>query len=91
MTPKNNTTLAPAPESLAAALASAGLDVQLAVSRKDGAPLSDNDLAAVRAMVACADIEAGREVSDDEAAHVATIATAGEPEHVRPVGAFVHN
>lgn len=76
MTIKENTTLAAPPESLAAALASAGLEVQLAVNRKDGAPLTDNDLAAVRALVACNELETGREVSDDDAAAVAAKVTA---------------
>jgi hypothetical protein len=63
--------LLPAPSSLAAALAELGITVQLSVQRADGQPLTDNDLAAVEAHAVCADLEAGREVSDDEAAGAA--------------------
>lgn len=65
---KTPPTMAPAPASLAAALASAGLDVELAVTRQDGSPLTDDDRAAVEALVACHDLEVGRAVDDDEAA-----------------------
>ena len=59
--------LAAAPNALAEALDELGLSVQLVVERKDGTPLSADDRAAVRAIVACHDAEHRHEVSDDEA------------------------
>ena len=76
--PAASTTL-PAPSTLTTALAELGLDVQLVVTRKDGQPLTPNDVAAVEAHTACADLEAGREVSDDQAAEAAARALAGVP------------
>ncbi len=64
--------LAPAPASLAAALADVGLIAQLAVQRADGQPIEARDLAALAAVVTCADLEAGRAVSDAEAASIAS-------------------
>lgn len=71
---KTPPTMAPAPASLAAALASAGLDVELSVTRTDGSPLTDDDRAAVEALVACHDLEAGRAVDDDTATSAAAAA-----------------
>jgi hypothetical protein len=71
--------LVPAPSTLAAALAELGITVQLAVSRADGQPLTENDLAAVEAHAACADVEAGRAVSDDDAARAAVRALERAP------------
>jgi hypothetical protein len=56
----------PAPEALAEAFDEVGLSARLVVERKDGKPLSSNERAAVRAIVACHDVEHLREVSDDE-------------------------
>lgn len=63
---KENTKFTPAPESLVVALAAAGLDVELAVCRKDGAPLDGNDLAALRCLVGFHDLEVGRTISEDD-------------------------
>jgi hypothetical protein len=54
------------PEALAEALDEVGLSARLVIERKDGQPLSPNDQAAVRAIVACHHAEHRREVSDDE-------------------------
>jgi hypothetical protein len=68
-----------APEALEVALAEVGLSARLLVERSDGQPLSDNDLAALRAIVACHDLEHGRYVSDDEAAYIASLVLRAPP------------
>lgn len=73
MAPPPSTTH-PAPATLEAALATAGLTARLLVERKDGQPLSANDLDALEAIVQGHDFEHGRPVSDDEAAHIASLA-----------------
>jgi len=62
----------PAPETLESALGDVGLTARLLVERRDGQPLDANDLAALRVVVQCHDLEHGRPVSDDEAARIAS-------------------
>lgn len=73
MAPPTSTTH-PAPDALETALAAAGLTARLLVERTDGQPLSANDLDALGAIVQGHDLEHGRAVSDDEAAHIASLA-----------------
>jgi hypothetical protein len=78
MAPPTSTTH-PAPDTLETALAAAGLTARLLVERKDGQPLSANDLDALDAIVQGHDLEHGRPVSDDEAAHIASLAPHAPP------------
>lgn len=73
MAPPTSTTH-PAPDTLETALDAAGLTSRLLVERKDGQPLSANDLDALDAIVQGHDLEHGGPVSDDEAAHIASLA-----------------
>jgi hypothetical protein len=78
MAPTHPTTH-PAPETLESALGDAGLTARLLVERRDGRPLDANDLAALRVIVQCHDLEHGRTVSDEEAARIASHAFGATP------------